>query len=1207
MTILAQDIKLRPSRVMADVPEGGGGPAPGEIGFGDSNTVFDDISSIARTMGEVSIRQLHMHVDTADTDRLLGAYAVVAKLPADPNVSVTLATCAPFARRSEISQAIADYLIRGVPWNGFLLGNHVKGQANIQIFQRPGSATPTIGRTLVLIVDEGLPAEKVEWVRVIKVDSAVQTFTDDKGDYQALVVQCDLQSGLTQALPGTDPTRYFVRGAGKAMIRDTTAADAANYYGAAALGVAGAVGDVKLKVGSVYSQLVPSSSTAVPALDQRPAAQRVLTLAATPRQVDVPATPHTRRYKISPENRGLSYVFQLTPLPEPGSVTVTYVALGNRYTAQDDGAGALTGSAAGTLNAATGSLAVTLPALPDVGSAVVVQWGERVAYTNRSSQGAQVRAPEYVWVLEGDGMLEPGSLTLEYTSGGAVRSCTVSADGTIGGAGTGHVDNPSKTVQFRPQYMIDAGGEIACDYQLSTQQTDILAPGAPDAGGFITLNLDAVPAAGTVEVSWATAQEVTSTSGGTASSTKTHTGGGTSSVRAVQYVPQTQWTGQLTSIGISTTPGSGGVDFGPGFNNGGTQYVDVKTETSTSGSASYSTATGRDGATRVVVMHRATDDGAGHLPSALGTVDYSGKAISLKVVDYTRSTDSYKSDYESASEFNSATSGPGAGSSGAAGASKGGSYATTAVGEQLLASSSVVVRYKTGAVTPVAAAMTYTPPDVVIDLCPYTGDRIVPGSVRFTWMGHVYEDREGTLYRDPAGASPGTASGSVDYAAGLARMSDYVVGGTGPADLTLQSLWTSKATWRTASVFFMTSASPIQPGQITITCLDVAGNLLTVDCDLSGNLTGPHASGKFEFQNGLGELQFGDFVLDSGLTTADKAEWWYDPADVGAVQAGKIWRPWPIDPASLRYNAVSTFYLPVDPVILGLDPVRLPQDGRVPIFRKGRILVIGHNAQLAPATYAASDTIDCGRTRLSHVWLIGADGKLITSGFSADESDLDAGLIHVTDTAGWAQPVTVEHRVQDMALCTDVQIDGTLGINIPLSHTYPVGSVVSSAVLYGTTFARVANTFDQQTWDGITWKDSVQGSPATGTYNDTAYPIVVTNAGALSDRYALRIKSDATTFDFLSEHMGSLGAGSINADFAPNSPVKPGVPTPLFEIKAAGWGGSWVAGNVVFLGIQAAMQSMAVIRTVQPGTPSGVDYSFDLLTGGDIDRPPSAP
>jgi len=609
---------------------------------------------------------------------------------------------------------------------------------------------------------------------------------------------------------------------------------------------------------------------------------------------------------------------------------------------------------------------------------------------------------------------------------------------------------------------------------------------------------------------------------------------------------------------------------------------------------------------RIVTARTVNDDGAGAFAGGWGTVAYASKAVSLKVVSFSRSTTSYKADHESAAEFATVADGGSGSSSG--NTTRGGSYATAAVGEEVLAGSSVVATYRVGAGSPVAKSMSYTPAQVTIDLCPYTVDRIVPGSLRFTWMGTTYEDAEGVLYRGRTGSNPGIVSGRVDYAAGQAVMTDYVVG-PNPGTVTLQSLWTSKGDWRTASVFFMTSASPIQPGQITISCLDVSGTLLTINCDLSGNLTGPHASGKFEFQNGLGELQFGDFVLDSALSAADKAEWWYDPADVGAVagQAGKIWRPWPIDPASLRYNAVSNFYLPVDPVILGLDPVRLPQDGRVPIYRKGRILVIGHNAQLAPATYAASDVIDCGRTRLSHVWLIGADGKLITGGFTADEADLDAGLIHVTDVTGWAQPVTVEHRVQDMALCTDVQIDGTLGINIPLSHTYPVGSVVSSAVLYGTTFARVASTFDQQTWDGITWKDSVTGSPATGTYNDTAYPLLVTNAGALSDRYALRIKSDATTFELISEHMGTLGAGSINADFAPNSPVKAGVPTPLFTIKAAGWGGSWVAGNVVFLGIQAAMQSMAVIRTVQPGTPSGVDYSFDLLTGGDIDRPPSAP
>lgn len=520
MTILAQDIKLRPARVMADVPEGGGGPAPGEIGFGDSNTVFDDISSIARTMGEVSIRQLHMHVDTADTDRLLGAYAVVAKLPSDPNVSVTLATCAPFARRSEISQAIANYLIKGVPWNGFLLGNHVQGQANLQIFQRVGTAAPTIGRTLVLVVDEGLPTEKVEWVRVIKVESEVRTFTDTQGDYTAQVVKCDLQSGLTQPLPGTDPNRLHTRGAGKALIRDTTEADAANYYGAAALSVAGAVGDIKLKVGSVYSQLVPSSATPVPSLDQRPAAQRTLTLATTPRQIDVATTPHVSRIKIGQENRTLSYIGQMRPPPAPGTVVFNWRGLGNRYTIEDDGAGSFTGTGVGTIDYVTGSWAITLPSLPDIGSALIANWGERTAYTNRSAQGAQVKAPEYAFLLDGsaadgsgDDQVVTGSFSLGYTSGGTVYTVTDNGAGALAGDGSGAIDYIGRRVVLRPSHMPDAGAEFAIDYQLQQQVVEVLTPGAPGAGGNITIALANVPVAGSVQIEWAVQRTSSASSG----------------------------------------------------------------------------------------------------------------------------------------------------------------------------------------------------------------------------------------------------------------------------------------------------------------------------------------------------------------------------------------------------------------------------------------------------------------------------------------------------------------------------------------------------------------------------------------------------------------------------------------------------------------------------------------------------------------------
>ena len=37
------------------------------------------------------------------------------------------------------------------------------------------------------------------------------------------------------------------------------------------------------------------------------------------------------------------------------------------------------------------------------------------------------------------------------------------------------------------------------------------------------------------------------------------------------------------------------------------------------------------------------------------------------------------------------------------------------------------------------------------------------------------------------------------------------------------------------------------------------------------------------------------------------------------------------------------------------------------------------------------------------------------------------------------------------------------------------------------------------------------------------------------------------------------------------------------------------------------MQPFAAIRTVQPSEATGTDYAFELLTRGDVDRPPTNP
>ena len=397
-----------------------------------------------------------------------------------------------------------------------------------------------------------------------------------------------------------------------------------------------------------------------------------------------------------------------------------------------------------------------------------------------------------------------------------------------------------------------------------------------------------------------------------------------------------------------------------------------------------------------------------------------------------------------------------------------------------------------------------------------------------------------------------------------------------------------------------TQAAPVKPTGFVMNLIDTAGNAITATAGLGGVLSGPHLTGRIEYQTGIVELQFGDYVLDSTLTPAQKAEWWYDAADVGEVQADKIWRPWPVDPTTLRYNSVSYFYLPIDAEILGLDPVRLPQDGRVPIYRVGSYVVIGHSATTPPATLTNGQTVNCARTRLSRVRVVGSDGNTIHTGYTAD---LDAGTVTTVDVSGWLQPVTIEHRVEQLERLRDVQINGDLATVGQLAHDFPPGATVSSVIAAPTLRARVSQFWDQQTWDGITWADSIVGNPAPGTYNDALAPVVLTNAGALTERFALRF-TNSTTFDCIGEHVGFIGQGSINANFAPINPVGE---APYFTLNALGWGVGWSAGNVLFVHTVGAIYPFACIRTVQMGPAAGVDYSFELLGRGDVDRPPSAP
>lgn len=1206
MTILQGDIKFLAAKKMTETADGGGPPSGTVIGDTVSNAIFGDVSEQMRAGGKVNIKSIFAAVQSMDTDQYLGAHVIVSKPPQDPLISITLAKAATFDKRSDIVPRLEAYLNAGPEWAGVLYGNHIAGQRSIQIFARPGVDGPTVGRTLVLQYRYGYSDAVEQYVRVTRVSAETRTFTTSASgtpvDYDGQVFTVDISDPLRSDFPGSAANRYFTRDANMTLIRDTVVADAAEYCGAAALSSAVAVGDVSAQVASVYSQLVPNSRTETPVTDKRPASDSVITLATAPRRVDVSGSPFSQRIRIGQENRGYSYVTILRPLPAPGTVRATFRALGRNYTVADDGAGHLTGAGAGTINYLTGQVAITLDALPDDRSALVFYWGEVVRYTNRAGN-TQYRPPEYTFDLEHAG-ITPGSFSVSWPSGGVTRTATANASGAVSGDALGEVAHVGGRVSLRPLYMIDPGGEFSIAYTWSDVHEEVFTGLSADAAGAVTVTLTDTPAAGSLEVHWMTSREMSETSGSssTAGSTTKSSDNGTQ----VSHVDTTRTIPAYTYV-VAYAQGYGTSNI---YDTVPEQVVtDRKTLYATyakdaSSSATYSTASAQTSKRGVAVEHIVTDDGAGKFFGTLGTVSYGAKSLTLKVVADWSET-SFESNYEQAGAFDSlnATGEPTATAGGTAptvtqggggtSTGKGGSYGTTS-SKEVFASSGLTVRYKVGSATPTAATQSYIPPGVVLDLCPRFQDYIVPGSISFTWMGHTYSDADGLLYSGRTDVLPGLLCGMIDYRSGLALMFDYTVG-TSPQTITLNSLWTTRRAPTIANIVFSLPSSPSKPGSLIFSVTDVNGTQIIATSDLSGNISGSHTHGKVDFESGLAEIQFGDYVLDSSLTAAQKAEWWYSADDV-RIADGKIWRPWPVDPSTLRYAVVGYSYLPLQADILGMDPVRLPPDGRVPIFRVGGYVVIGHTGAIGPITVSNGQTIDCTRVRLSRIRIVGADGMPINTGYTAN---LDAGTLHFDSVAGYAQPVTIYHRIEDLLVLSDVQIGGALSFTRAVTHDYPAGAYVSSALMFGDLSAAVTDVWDQQSWTGV-WSDAQIGSAATGTYNDTLAPIFVTNADAVPERWAV-VFTNTTSYYLMGEHVGVIATGSISADLAP---INPATDRPYFTLLAIGWGAGWAAGNVLRFNTDAPLRKVVPIRTTQPGPePSFSDHDFELMIRGDVDRP----
>lgn len=229
--------------------------------------------------------------------------------------------------------------------------------------------------------------------------------------------------------------------------------------------------------------------------------------------VTITATPggalssqgYTRSMPIDAGNRAIAYVAQLAGQPARGTVTLDYLALGQWIRLQDNGKGSLVcnpGQGSGTINYATGSISVTLGALPDVGSALLLGWG--VDLRARDSHGELTIPTPVMRQALAHGGIDPGSLSITWTSGGVSKSATAAANGTISGDATGGVDVQNGVVLFSTAFGPDSGEQFHYDYDYvdpSKAHSETFTP--TPAGHAVSVTLTHAPvAANSVVARW---------------------------------------------------------------------------------------------------------------------------------------------------------------------------------------------------------------------------------------------------------------------------------------------------------------------------------------------------------------------------------------------------------------------------------------------------------------------------------------------------------------------------------------------------------------------------------------------------------------------------------------------------------------------------------------------------------------------------------
>lgn len=1252
------DIKLMQAQNLDDTDEGGGQMTVHEVVDGNVNNLFPDISRLDRTYGRVSLRKAFLSVQTEDRATYYGSHIAITEQAEDPLVNVTFFSTENWSdMREDAINNMESYLAIGPIYPAALWGDHYAGSRLITMFAQETYPLMAAGDVFSLYGDQGFEYVRITEIT----SEVQEFDFDTTGTYKKQIITVEISNALANNYDGNEIIKAFAYTSSATPINTTVVADAARYYGVAKLADPITSGEFGLKVDGIFQSVVPSAqtSTAITDFGIGVTTSTIMGLAGTPvtRQIvwsissnttlsigeafepgsmtfgtyyddgqsnfcnssgtiigsidyltgDITCggsiatvnTTQTLQYapaaiqsqvsnsgviNVSLSNRTFSYVYNCYPNPMAMTLRVDYLSGGNWYSLYDIGGGKIEASdtsiGVGTVNYLTGTVALSLGYLPDIDSSILFFWGQSLSVLDI---GAIDIPTEGTIELDDEHIVKDTfSMTwlqnsITYTVTDTNGTLFVDDDtGVSVPVECGNINYGKGSLTFLPHITPRLSTIFNINYQAGEGEEEspvvAVALGAEEGeqersctlatGGIIpgSLYFEVM-----IKSDFIPTGEVSSTS--TPFSTYyTYTNSYCSryydywcySRSNYSYTNTYQWRSDVVDT------------------------VSIPQEFACSMTDN-----------RFTKKVRVIDDGLGVLYDSVngyeyGTIDYAtgeliftiteffdyvknNKEVSQESRLYSTSTYEYPEQILTSTSNEEALMYPQDDAFDAANFSI--KYRTSE-GSSAVDSTTTMQRIyliDQGDILPLlpGALSAYYNGDYVIDngqgeivIANYEGD--------FTKIGEInYSEKTVTITAIDSFSDSGNLHFQVTNAA--ATTEDMFITGTS----------------------FRAPNTDLVPGSFTFRITSAEGEVLTATADIAGDLDSDYIKGHIDQVNGVANIIFGSLIEN---TVEVQEEDWWDAAYV-SEDTFSVWKPLLVDPNSAIMSCVVSSYLPLDADLLGLNTVRLPIDGKVPIFKDGEIILIHNTEQYTcPTPLSANQSFNVGRTDLGMIELYDSLGVYIpeTANYIVDIATGDVVMEDPLDLSAYTEPLVALHRIEDMMLVSDVQVTGNMACTSAITNNYDAANTYVSSILpIGDIQARVYNKIVQKSWSGE-WSNLQIGDGILSNFDDVNYPIEVVNKNATQERWALIFES-STTVKVVGENLGVIATGvSILNDIS-----YPADGNPYFIIRKEGWGSGWSTGNVVRFNTAAGNFPVWFCRATLQGPPTESSDNYTIAIRGD--------